>query len=357
MTELGIIEGYYGRPWSWEDRSATMAFLAQHGYRFYMFCPKADIYLRRKWRELHPPEDVARLTELSARCRENGVRFGVGLSPTKLHLDFGAEAKSILARKIDSLEALGLDDFALLFDDMKGDVPNLAQLQADVIHWTRDHLKTDRFLVCPSYYTDDPILDRVFGQRPDNYVEDFGRLVDRSIDVFWTGEEVISRQFSRGHLERVSELLQRKPFIWDNYPVNDGERMSNYLHLRGVTGRPAAMGELIAAHGINPALQPTLARIPALTLYESYQQGDQYQYLQSYRRACNEVLGSNVGQLVYEDLLFLHDYGLHSLGKREETLRGRYTDVDNPGAREIIEWLNGGYRITDEIIRAQSGDE
>lgn len=357
MTELGIIEGYYGRPWSWEDRAATMQYLAGHGYRFYLFCPKADPFLRRKWRELHPAEDVQRLSALSSECRAAGVRFGVGLSPTRLHLDFGAEAKQVLARKIESLEALGLDDFALLFDDMRGDVPNLAQLQADIIHWTRDRLKVERFLVCPSYYTDDPILDRVFGQRPENYVEDFGRLVDRSIHVFWTGEEVLTRQYSRGHLERIGQQLQRKPFIWDNYPVNDGERMSNYLHLRAFTGRPAEMGELIAAHGVNPALQPTLSRIPALTLVDSYQQGGRYQYQLSYQNACMTVLGEELGQRVYEDLLFLHDYGLHSLGKREEELRKRYTGVDHAAAREIIEWLDGGYRITDEIIKAQSGEE
>ena len=357
MTELGIIEGYYGRPWSWEDRAATVDFLGRHGYRFYLFCPKADIYLRRKWRELHPEEDVQRLSRLAQQCKELGVRFGVGLSPTKLHLDFGGEAKQIFARKIESLEALGIDDFALLFDDMRSDVPNLAQLQADIIHWTLDRLKVDRFFVCPSFYTDDPVLDRVFGQRPDNYVEDFGRLVDRSIHVFWTGEEVIARQFSPGHLTRVTEQLQRKPFIWDNYPVNDGERMSTHLHVRGFTGRPAAMANHIAGHGINPALQPTLARIPALTLVDSYQQADAYEYLVSFRRAALEVLGSEVGQMVYEDLLFLQDYGLDKLGKREELLRSRYTDVDNPGAREIVDWLNGGYRITDAIIHEQSGED
>jgi hypothetical protein len=34
-------------------------------------------------------------------------------------------------------------------------------------------------------------------------------------------------------------------------------------------------------------------------------------------------------------------------------LRGRYRDVDHPGAREIISWLDGGYRITDEIVQTQ----
>ena len=94
----------------------------------------------------------------------------------------------------------------------------------------------------------------------------------------WTGEEVCAREFSPGHLARVAGQLRRKPFLWDNYPVNDGARMSQHLHLRAFTGRPASIAPHIAGHGINPASQPVLSRIPALTLAESYRAGDFYEY-------------------------------------------------------------------------------
>ncbi|HLE56643.1 MAG TPA: beta-N-acetylglucosaminidase domain-containing protein, partial [Rhodothermia bacterium] len=160
-------------------------------------------------------------------------------------------------------------------------------------------------------------------------------------------------QFSPGHVERVTQQLERKPFLWDNYPVNDGQRMSQYLHLRGFTGRPSALKETIAAHGINPALQPTLTRIPALTLADSYRLGDAYQYGESFRKAAVEVLGDELGMRVREDLLTLQDIGLDRLGEKADTLRQRYESVDHPGAREIIAWLDGAYRITDEIIQTQ----
>src|SRR5690606_27579028 len=116
--------------------------------------------------------------------------------------------------------------------------------------------RAERMIVCPTYYSDDPILDRVFGRRPEDYVSELGRLVDPRIDIFWTGEEVLSREISVAHVTRVTEQLRRKPFLWDNYPVNDGQRMSQYLHLRGSTGRPAELADHVAAHGVNPALQP-----------------------------------------------------------------------------------------------------
>ena len=354
---LGLIEGYYGRPWTWQQREETMRFLAPHGFQFYLYAPKADPHLRRLWRELHPDDVAKSITRLSNECRKAGVRFGVGLSPTKLHVDFGKEAKRVLADKLEALQSLSLDFLALLFDDMRGDVPDLAKHQIEIVHWTAERLSVGQLIMCPSYYTDDPVLDRVFGGRPDNYLEELGRGLDKSVQIFWTGEEVISREISVAHIERITNQLQRKPFLWDNYPVNDGERMSQFLHVRGFTGRPSALREYVAGHGINPALQPTLSRVPALTLVRSYAQGDRYQYFEAFRESAVEVLGSDVGKLVYEDVLILQDIGLDRLGAKAAYLRERYGSVDNDGAREIIDWLDGGYRITDEIIQAQSGED
>ena len=352
LPELGIIEGFYGKPWSWEARHETVTELAPFGYRFYLYAPKFDPFLRRKWQERHPDNLIDRLAKLSRHCKSTGVRFGVGLTPYELFNNFDAASKSALDEKLRFFDdELAIDDLAILFDDMRGDVPDLAKNQIAIIEWAAARTRASRVIVCPSYYSDDPVLDRVFGKRPHNYVEDMGRALDEKIEIFWTGEEVISRQFSSGHLERVTEQLGRKPFLWDNYPVNDGQRMSQYLHLRGFTGRPASNVAHIAAHGINPALQPTLNRIPAMTLADSYRQGDSYQYAESFRHACSDLLGDELGEKVREDLLTLQDIGLDRLGDKEKTLRERYASVDHPGAREIIEWLEGAYRITDEIVQ------
>src|SRR5919108_339103 len=92
--ELGIIEGFYGKPWTWAARAAAVDYLAPHGYRFYLYAPKADAYLRRRWQENHPPEVAARLRDLARHCRSLGVRFGIGLSPYELYLDFGASRRA-----------------------------------------------------------------------------------------------------------------------------------------------------------------------------------------------------------------------------------------------------------------------
>ena len=349
--ELGIIEGFYGKPWSWEARQETVSFLARHGYRFYLYAPKFDPYLRRKWQQPFPQNIADRLRALSAHCRSNGVRFGAGLTPYELFNNFDDASRAALADKLEFLDDIGVQDLAILFDDMRGDVPDLAKNQIEIVEWAAAKTRATRIIVCPSYYSDDPVLDRVFGNRPANYLEDLGTALDESIEIFWTGEEVISREYSTGHLERVTNQLGRKPFLWDNYPVNDGQRMSQYLHIRGFTGRPSSNAEHIAAHGVNPALQPTLNRIPCITLSESYRLGSSYQYGQAFRHACDEVLGSDLGKLVREDLLTLQDIGLDRLAEKEKALRERYREIAHPGAGEIIAWLDGDYRITDEIVQ------
>ncbi|MFP4623147.1 MAG: beta-N-acetylglucosaminidase domain-containing protein, partial [Gemmatimonadota bacterium] len=157
--ETGIIEGYYGRPWSWAERSDTALFLGRHGFGFYIYAPKADPYLRKRWQEDHPPEAAAALAGLARSCRDAGIRFGVGLSPYEIFRAFDAAARAALERKLRFLDGLGIDDLALLFDDMRGDLPELAARQLEVAGWVGDRTGADRLIVCPTYYTEDPVLD------------------------------------------------------------------------------------------------------------------------------------------------------------------------------------------------------
>jgi len=345
-VELGLIEGYYGRPWSWRERGETIAFLAEHGYRFFIYAPKADPYLRRRWREDHPAEMALELEGLARRCAKLGVRFGVGLSPFEIYRDFDASAKAALGRKLAALDDIGVQYLAILFDDMRGDLPRLAQTQASILGWIAKRTRAARLVVCPTYYSDDPVLDQFFGARPDRYLEDFGAALDPAIDVFWTGSEVCSREFQPGSLDRVAQQLRRKPVLWDNYPVNDGPMMSRHLHLRGFTGRPASIAQRISAHAVNPALQPVLTRIPALTLADSYRLGEAYDYGAAFDDAAAMVLGADLATVVRRHMSSLQDTGLDRLGEAVPKLRARFAAIDHAGAREIVAWLDGDFAIT-----------
>jgi len=355
-TELGLIEGYYGRPWTWDERESQADFLSRHGYGFYLYAPKADAFLRKRWREPWPGETQGALERFAARCRGLGLRFGVGLIPFEVYLDFNDAAKDALARRLADFAALGVEDLGIFFDDMRGDVPALAATQIEILHWIAERSAATRIIFCPTYYSDDVQLDRGFGVRPPGYLEALGAGLDPAIEIFWTGEEVCSREYSPGHLDRVGEAIRRKPVLWDNYPVNDGPRMSPYLYIRAFTGRPAAIGPSLAAHAVNPALQPVLSRIPLASLAESYRLGEAYQYGEAFARAAAEVLGPELAVLVQRHLLTLQEVGLDRLEPDTKTrLRERYSAFDHPGAHEILKWLDGGYVVTREMVEAEEG--
>ncbi len=352
--ELGVIEGYFGRAWSWADRAAVVERLAPAGYRFFHYAPKVDAKLRRDWQQLYSADEVEALGSFATHCRAYGVRFGVGLTPYGAHLDFDTDTRAALKAKLTQLDGLGINDLAILFDDMRGDLPDLAARQADIAAFIQDHSRASRFFLCPSYYSHDPVLDRVFGERPPRYLEALGQKIDPAVAIYWTGEEVASAEYRLGHLRDVAKQLGRKVALWDNYPVNDGPRMAQHLHLRAFTGRPANLGEAVSHHAINPASQPMLSCIPALTLPMSYQRGEGYGYGAAFMEAASAVCGAELAAMLQANLLSLQDSGLDRMAADVRAkLRGKYAAVDHGCAREIVDWLDGGYAITGEMLQTQ----
>lgn len=352
--ELGIIEGYFGRAWTWPERAAVVDCLAPAGYTFFHYAPKLESKLRREWRVLHSPPESAAISSFASHCRSHGVRFGVGLTPYGAHLSFDGEAKADMRAKLAQLDSWGIDDLAILFDDMRGDVPDSADRQAEIATFIIANSKASRFFLCPSYYSSDPKLDHVFGLRPECYLETLGRKLDSGVAVYWTGEEVCAPEIGPAHLRDIAAMLGRKVALWDNYPVNDGPRMSQYLHLRAFTGRPHAIAADITHHAINPASQPILGCIPALTLPMLYAQGSDYRYSSAFFSAASHVCGPELALVLQSDLLTLQSSGLDRLtAATRNELRSRYAEFDQAASRELVEWLEDGYAITGEMLRTQ----
>jgi len=114
-------------------------------------------------------------------------------------------------------------------------------------------------------------------------------------------------------------------------------------------GRSANIGLHLSAHSVNPALQPVLSRIPAVSLEESYELGKGYQYGRAFLSAATAVAGVDLARLLQEDILYFQDVGLEHLGKAAQRLRRRYGSIDHDAAREIIAWLDGEYVYKEEI--------
>ncbi len=351
--DLGMIEARFGRVWSWAQRTEVMTTLALAGYGFYHYGPKGDPHLRRAWRTPHSAIETEQLAAFSATCRERKVRFGFALTPIDASHPFDAATRATLAERIAALDAIGLEDLAILFDDLRGDLPELAKSQADIVDFCAQRSSATRFYFCPTYYSDDAVLDRVFGSRPPNYLATLGRLLDPAVRVYWTGEEVCSREIGPAHLRDVCERLGRPVCLWDNYPVNDGARMSRFLFLRAFTGRPSTIAAHVTGHAINPAMQPLLTCLPALTLTANYRDGAHYCYGAAFVQAGRALFGEELTAMLQDDLIALNDVALERLGERRPILRARYAAIDHPAAREVVGWLDGDDLVTDDEVQTQ----
>jgi len=346
---LGVIEGFYGRPYDWSERSELVEFLGREGYDHYFYAPKADAYLRSQWREEHPPEQRARLRELGAWCHANGLSVGVGLSPPSAS-DDGALTQDALLHRVEQLVSLSIDCLALLFDDVRGHEA-LGEQQSLMVNGVRRRFPELRLFMCPTYYSSSPVLDRVFGGRPPGYLAQLGRELDPSVEVFWTGPNVCSTEYPEAHLEEVAQTLGRKPWLWDNYPVNDGPRMCRFLHLRGFPPRPRSVAERISGISVNPMNQAWLSRLPLATLPRTLRCDVAPDRERAFADECARLLPAKLGEALQADVARFCDAGLDKLPASEvEEAIARYAEFDHPAASEVVAWLRGETRVGEECL-------
>jgi hyaluronoglucosaminidase len=340
----GVIEGFYGRSWSWESRQGYAQYLAELGLNTYLYCPKSDACLRKRWRDDWPAPQFDALRAMGRAFTERSIYWGVGLSPFELYLDYGRTQREQLYAKVQRLRELDAPLLAVLFDDMPGALDALAERQAEIVCDIQSWLPDTRLLVCPTYYSFDPVLEKYFGARPDQYWPDLGASLPPEIDIFWTGNEVCSPQITSGDIEGIVNSLGRPVILWDNYPVNDGAVRSNYLYTTPLSGRSSAMCSMLKGHLCNPMNQ-ALVSLPALSgLAQLYGSPPDVGIIRRF-------LGEELVQRLAGDSKRFENEGLSGMGEDVcSTLALEYGALPGKGAAEIAAWLRGDYNFDTDCL-------
>lgn len=346
-TYIGIIEGFFGREWSWEARKRYAAFCAQRGLNFYIYAPKGDKHLRSLWQRDWPSVQKQSLIDLRQGYADTGVDFGVGLSPHEIYLNNTKENQKAFCERIRSINQLEPEILCILFDDMRGDLPELANLQVDLIHQAADISTAKKIIACPTYYSLDPVLEKVFGKMPEEYWQTLGKKLDGTIDLFWTGEKVCSPEYSIDHIKIATELLNRKPFLWDNYPVNDGAAKSKHLYLQAVPDSHAHLQGMVSGHACNPMNQAALSEFALASLSKAYFEPSTYNQDQATEQIIKTLCGDPLTNQLLQDHKLFAAQGLDNIESTAKTaLINTYTKyLPNPYAAEVIDWLTDGYKF------------
>lgn len=335
---LGLVEGFFGRQWTWQARHDYAPFLAAQGCNSYVYAPKNDAWLRKQWQVPFPQPHLDALSALSRQYHAHNVDFGVGLSPFELYKDFSPRNRALLLDKVAQIDAIGADTLCILFDDMMGDLRDLARTQLEIMDAVTQHSTARRFVICPTYYSYDPLLVRHFGAQPEHYLEDLGTGLDASIEIFWTGPQVISTEYPRAHLLELADKLRRKPLLWDNYPVNDAKRLTPFLHIKPAH-RSLELKELASGLLANPMNQPYLSQLPLHALASTFAGKPA-----SFQAACDAMCPPALSQALHQDVELFQAKGLDALdaASKEQLLR-KYGNFRHPMAEEVRDWLRGEY--------------
>ncbi|MBS5308374.1 beta-N-acetylglucosaminidase domain-containing protein [Clostridium tertium] len=215
-----IVEGFYGNPWTHQDRLDQFRFYGDNKLNMYIYAPKDDPYHRDKWRDPYPQEEMARMQELINTAAENKVDFVFAISPGK-DIDINSEADyQALVDKCESLYNMGVRSFSILWDDIFTD--DGAGQAAIMNRFNKEFVKAKGdvkpLITVPTQYWGTSMFTD--GQvKP--YTKGFAENLDTDIEVMWTGENVMSETVTLDDAEKVNNLYNRKMLLWWNYPVSD----------------------------------------------------------------------------------------------------------------------------------------
>ena len=334
---LGVIEGFYGRHWPWSVRRELAEFLKANDFWGYVYAPKSDTYLRSNWQQAWPREDFEQLLALAEVYSNSGTHFGVGLSPMGLVEDFSPQSKKQLKAKLETINQLNPDLLCILFDDMPGANPDLAKLQLDIVAEVLLLSDAGSHIICPSYYSYDPVLEQIFGTMPVNYWQQLGEGLPQEVGVFWTGDKVISSCIDSVSLVEISALFGRKPVIWDNVFANDGKNTADYLPLLTRLDRAPALKDAASGVCINPMNQSEIAKL-ALRVYQRVLDGVD----SDFSDVCDPCLSNLLKRDA--DAFTLKGLGQLTASQSQQYLK-EYATIAHPQAEDVCSWLRGEYKF------------
>ncbi|WP_245804710.1 beta-N-acetylhexosaminidase family protein [Halobacillus hunanensis] len=305
MDIRGSIEGFYGPPWSHEDRLSQLEFYSENKMNAYIYAPKDDPYHREKWREPYPAEELSDLQELVDKANDNHIEFTFSLSPGNTVCYSGDQDFELLMDKMEAVWDLGVRSYAIFLDDISYDLhceqdkekfgdeaDPTAAAQAYLLNrfnqeFIQTHEGAERLITVPTDYA---------GNHTNTYRKQFAELVHDEIVVMWTGPAVVPEEITSEGAAKVSEIFQHDLLIWDNYPVNDFER--NRLFLGPLVKRDADLTENgVIGLTANPMNEAEASKIPLYTIADYTWNSYAYDPKESWERSIQSFGGDAANAL------------------------------------------------------------
>ena len=282
----GVVEGFYGTPWSHADRLDLLAFYGKHKMNTYIYGPKDDPYHSSpSWRKPYPTNQAKQIVELVDAANANKVDFVWAIHPGK-DIKWNETDRDSLIMKFEMMYELGVRSYAVFFDDISGEGTNPIK-QSELLNYIYDAFmrkKTDakQLIICPTEYN-----KSWSNPAPGTYLDILGDSLYPEIEIMWTGNRVIS-DMTEESMEWINKRLKRKAYIWWNFPVSDYVR--NHLLLGQVYGNSRNIKDEMAGFMTNPMEHAQASKLAIFSVADYSWNVANYDSLQSWRAAIREVM-------------------------------------------------------------------
>ncbi len=253
-TWLAAIEGFYGPPFTHEQRLDLLRWLPSAGLTDYAYGPKDDPFHRDRWRTPYPPGHLEQFAQTLAVAREVGVELTLSISPG---LDWaGTPDHEALVAKLRQLYDLGVRSLGVYWDDVAPGGADLGTSHGEGVAAAVCGLPDDvRWLTCGTDYATTYATP---------YLAAFAAALPPGVAIAWTGPSITSPEVPAEVAARLGEQLGHPLLFCDNWPVND-LGMSPVLHLGPAPYREPALRNAVAGAGFNMMSLPLASR-PGLEL-------------------------------------------------------------------------------------------
>ena len=278
----GFIEGFYGTPWSHENRMSLMEFGGDYKMNSYLYGPKNDPYHAGQWRDPYPADKLAELQELVEKGHETKVQF-VWAAHIGGKIDLASEEDfQALCDKFDQMYEIGVRQFALFFDDS---ATNNTDLVNFVTRLDKEYIKAKGdvapIIFCPQYYRKDS-----GSQSTINYLKQISQF-PKDVQIMWTGDNVVSA-IKQSTVDWVTQYIDRPVYIWWNYPVNDLGRAS-YVHMGPSQGLYPGVTK-ISGFTSNPMNQAQASKISLFSVADYTWNTEDYDSQASWQASFTRVI-------------------------------------------------------------------
>ncbi len=286
VPQRGLVEGYYGNPYSEANRMSLFEMFGRQKMNVYIYGPKDDVYHKDRWREKYPTAQGKKITQYVNAAKANKVDFVWAIHPGN-DIQWNDTDRKNIVNKLKAMYDLGVRTFAVFFDDVWGGDGTRGDKQAELMNYITDQLNAayddvNPCIICPTQYNK--------GWTSGDYLTTLGSTMNKEVRIMWTGNSVVD-MINKADMTWINNQISRKAFIWLNYPVTD--YCINHLLMGPTWGNDLDIANMLSGFTSNPMEYAEASKVSLFSIGEYNWNMSEYNPDESWEEAIKYLMPQN----------------------------------------------------------------